>query len=550
MLSGELFWICALLLVAILLATICAKWLVWALSFTPKRPGSLISRAFGDYEPMNWKTYLASVLVFGFLGIIILATILMTQGFLPLNPMNLPGVPFDLALNTAVSFVTNTNWQAYSGENTLSYFSQMVGLGTQNFLSAATGIAVMAALARGIANQQERSLGNFWQDLARLTFLFLLPLSIIVAVLLVSQGVIQNLSAYLTATGIDRATQILPMGPAASQIAIKQLGSNGGGFFGVNSAHPFENPTFFSNAIQTIAIILIPMACPLVFGVLSGARRHGRTLFRVMFVMLAVLLGLSLVAEFSGNPSLQSAILEGKEMRFGAGLSVLWSVITTASSNGSVNAMISSLSPLAGGIALLNIMLGEVVFGGVGSGVYGMFLFAVLTVFIAGLMVGRSPEFLGKKIEAAEIKLAVIGVLIPSVLILTFSAFASVSKLGLNSVSHPGAHGLSEILYAFSSAAGNNGSAFGGLNANTKFYNYALAFSMFVGRYGVIAPVIALAGLLSCKRSVPSSAGTFPVSGVLFSTLLVGVVLIVGALTFFPALTLGPVAEHLMMLGK
>jgi potassium-transporting ATPase potassium-binding subunit len=538
-------------LIAVFLAPFVARLLTFALSPQSSRFDQAVGALVGSQEPMNWKTYARSVLAFNVLGIIFLFLVLLGQAFLPLNPQNLPGLSVDLALNTSISFVTNTNWQAYSGESTLSYFSQMVGLGTQNFVSAATGIAVMAALARAIRQNEGQHLGNFWSDLTRVTVFVLMPLSLLLAVLLLSQGVVQNFSGYVDATTLEGAKQSLPMGPAASQIAIKQLGSNGGGFFGVNSAHPFENPTALSNLLQVLAIVLIPMACPLVFGNLAGSKKHGWSLFGVMLALLLGVLVFSYWSESQGNPLLSGLpFLEGKEMRFGTGQSVLWSVFTSATSNGSVNAMHSSLSPLSGGLAMLNIMLGEVVFGGVGSGVYGMFLFSVLTVFIAGLMVGRSPEFLGKKIEAGEIKLAVVGVLLPSVFILGFSALSCLIPAGLSALSHQGPHGLSEILYAFSSAAGNNGSALGGLSVNTPYYNYLLAIAIFMGRFGVILPVLALAGLLVSKKTIPETSGTFPVSGPLFSFLLASVLLIVGALTFLPALALGPIVEHLLMVTQ
>jgi len=512
-----------------------------------------IYRVAGVSSPdeMNWRRYGAALLIFNAIGIVFLFTLQRLQGHLPLNPADLPAVPSWLAFNTAVSFVTNTNWQAYSGEATMSYLTQMAGLGVQNFLSAATGIAVMAALARGLARRSATGLGNFWVDLTRTTIYVLLPLSFVVALVLISQGVIQNFSHYVSLATLDGgAAQHLPMGPTASQVAIKQLGSNGGGFFGVNSAHPFENPTPFSNFMEMLALLLIPASLPLAFGRLIGDRRHGLAIFAVMMMLFLTSLGLSLWSEYGANPALGGiAQLEGKEVRFGIESSVLWSIATTASSNGSVNAMVSSLSPLAGGLAMLNIMLGEVVFGGVGSGVYGITLFEILAVFIAGLMVGRTPEYLGKKIEAREIRLAVVGVLAPSIAILVFSAAACIFPAGLASLANKGPHGLSEILYAFSSAAGNNGSAFAGLNANTPFYNGLLALAMLIGRFAVIVPVLAIAGSLAAKKRVPASPGTFPTDGGLFIVLLIATVIIVGALTFVPALSLGPIVEHLLMLA-
>lgn len=498
---------------------------------------------------MNWKQYAVAILFFNGIGFVVLVTILSFQNFLPLNPQKFPTVPFWLAVNTAVSFVTNTNWQAYSGESTLSYFAQMTGLTTQNFVSAATGIGVMVALARGIKREKTDRLGNFWRDLTKSTVYILLPLSVILAIILMSQGVIQNFASYVEAETLSKAKQLLPMGPAASQIAIKQLGTNGGGFFGVNSAHPFENPTPISNFLELIAILLIPAALPFAFGKLCGSLRHGRALFGAMFILFFV----SFIAAFWSEIQLNHAIadlpfLEGKELRFGIGTSVLWGTATTVASNGSVNSMISSFSPIAGGLSLINILLGEVVFGGVGSGVYGIVLFVILTVFMAGLMVGRTPEYLGKKIEAQEIRYAAVGVILPSILILIFSALTVSTKVGLSSLLSMGPHGLSEVLYAFSSGSGNNGSAFAGLNANTPYYNSTMAICMILGRYGVILPVLYIAGRLSLKKRAPTSLGTFPTEGPLFIALLCAVILIVGALTFFPALSLGPIMEELLML--
>lgn len=500
-------------------------------------------------DVMNWRSYMTALLLFNIIGIMALWIILLLQSALPLNPEQLPAMSWHLALNTAVSFVTNTNWQAYSGEATLSYFSQMFGLGVQNFLSAATGIAVMVAFARGITGKQTQSLGNFWQDLTRTTIYILLPLAVLWAVILMSQGVIQNFANYVTATTIEGAKQILPMGPAASQIAIKQLGSNGGGFFGVNSAHPFENPTALSNAFELIAILLIPVALPFTFGRLVSHRAHGRTLWGAMAFIFIIFTAIAMFFEFSTNPAVhQLAFMEGKEVRFGIATSTLWTIATTATSNGSVNAMISSMSPITILLAMLNMMFGEVVFGGVGSGVYGMALFAIVAVFIAGLMVGRSPEYLGKKIEAPEISAAVVGVLGPSIAILVLTAIALTIPAGFSSLAHKGPHGLSEVLYAFSSAAGNNGSALAGLNANTTFYNLTMALVILIGRFTVIIPVLMIAGSLAAKKTTPLSPGTMPTHGFMFGGLLVGTILIIGALTFFPAVVLGPIAEHLLML--
>ncbi len=497
---------------------------------------------------MGWKEYAFSLLMFNGLGIIAVLVLQLLQHHLPLNPQGLPRVPVLLALNTAVSFATNTNWQAYSGESTLSYLVQMLGLTVQNFLSAATGIAVMAALSRGIARRKTHALGNFWVDVTRSTLYILLPLSLVLAIILSSQGVVQNFSHYLTVKTLEGFNQVLPLGPAASQIAIKQLGTNGGGFFGVNSAHPFENPTPLSNFLETLAILLIPSACAYAFGLLAGSRKHGVSLLAAMFAVFILCLGFALRSELKTDPALDNLpFLEGKETRLGIMPSALWAVATTSASNGSVNAMHSSLSPFAGGITMFNMMMGEVIFGGVGTGVYTMVLFAVLTVFIAGLMVGRTPEYLGKKIESREIVYAVIGVLLPGLFILVFASISSVIPAGLASLSNKGPHGLSEILYAFTSAGQNNGSAFAGLNANTAYYNILTAAAMLIGRYAVIIPVMALAGSLAGKKYTPPSTGTFPTHGVLFVILLIGVVIIIGALTFFPALSLGPILEHFLM---
>lgn len=497
---------------------------------------------------MNWKQYAFALLIFNFLGLILLTAMQLGQGLLPLNPANLPNVPFWLAFNTAASFVTNTNWQAYSGEATMSHLTQMSGLAVQNFVSAATGMAVAAALARGLAKKSAATIGNFWADLTRSVVYILLPLSLIFAIVLVSQGVVQNFSANVATRTLEGIEQVLPMGPAASQIAIKQLGTNGGGFFGVNSAHPFENPTPLSNFLQIFAMLLIPFATPIMFGSLIGSKKHGHALLITMAALFVLFLGAALWSELSLHPfTISGPAFEGKEIRFGVVSSVLWSIATTATSNGSVNAALSSLTPLAGGFGLLNIMLGEVVFGGVGSGLYGLVMFAIITVFIAGLMVGRTPEYLGKKIEAREIQYAMIAVVLPSVLILTGAAIAATNAVGLSSLSSKGPHGLSEILYAFSSATGNNGSAFAGLNANTTFYNATLASCMLAGRFLIILPVLAIAGSLAAKKTTPPSPGTFPVEGTLFITLLIGIILIVGALTFLPALSLGPIVEHLLM---
>lgn len=499
---------------------------------------------------MNWKEYAKALLVFNFLGFVFLFLLQIFQKGLPLNPQELDNLSWHLALNTAISFVTNTNWQAYGGESTMTYLTQMLGLTVQNFVSAATGIAVFLVLVRGLVQKQNTKLGNFWVDLTRSTVYVLMPLSIVLAVLLVHQGVIQNFDSYVTATTIEGQEQIIPGGPAASQIAIKQLGTNGGGFFSVNSAHPFENPTPFSNFLQMLSILLIPAALVFAFGKMVGSVKQGVTLFLVMFSVWAAGLGVSLYSEYKTNPVLgQSAVMEGKETRVGVTNSLIWSTATTAASNGSVNAMHSSLSPLSGGVALFNMMLGEIIFGGVGAGMYGMLLFVLLTVFLSGLMVGRSPEYLGKKIEAFEMKWAILGILGPCAVILIGAAISSVLPVALSSLANKGPHGFSEILYAWTSAAANNGSAFAGLNANTPFYNVMLGLAMLIGRFVVILPVLAIAGSLSSKKIAPQSQGTFATDTPIFAALLIGVIFIVGALTFLPALSLGPIAEHFLMLS-
>ncbi len=499
-------------------------------------------------EETNWKSYTFSLLMFNFIGFLFVFLIQLFQAQLPLNPANLPNVSWHSAFNTSVSFMTNTNWQGYSGETTLSYFVQMIGLTVQNFVSAATGIAVLLALIRGLARKTTDKLGNFWTDLTRSTLYVLLPLSIIFAVVLVGQGVVQNFKSYDTVQTLQGASQVIPMGPAASQIAIKQLGTNGGGFFNANSAHPFENPTPFSNFLEMLAILLIPAALTFTYGKMVGSTRQGWTIFKAMLILLVLGLVISLYAEYSTNPIFGNLhLMEGKETRLGITNSVLWSTATTAASNGSVNAMHDSLSPLTGMVAMINLMLGEIIFGGVGAGLYGMVIFIIITVFIAGLMVGRTPEYLGKKIQKFEVQMAIIAVLAPNIVILLFAAWASVSAPGLASLNNSGPHGLSEILYAYASAAGNNGSAFAGLNANTVFYNLTIAIGMMIGRFGIIIPVMAIAGSMGMKKITPSSAGTFHTDNWLFIGLLIAVILIVGGLTHFPALSLGPIVEHLLM---
>lgn len=499
-------------------------------------------------EEMSWRQYAKALLWFNALGLATVFVLQLMQAWLPLNPQHMGNVPWPLAFNTAVSFMTNTNWQAYSGETTLSYLVQMLGLTVQNFVSAATGMAVLLALARGVIRKTSSTIGNFWVDLTRSVIYILLPLSIILASFLVGQGVVQTFAPAVTATTVEGTPQTIPLGPVASQIAIKQLGTNGGGFFGANSAHPLENPTPISNFLEMLAILLIPAGLVFAYGRMVGTPRHAVVIFWVMMTLFAAGLAISFYGEYSSNPALGvSADMEGKEVRFGTANSVLWSVATTAASNGSVNAMHSSLSPLAGGVAMLNIMLGEVIFGGVGAGLYGMLLFVLLTVFLAGLMVGRTPEYLGKRIEAPEIQMTILAILGPSAVILVGAGIAAVLPTALTSLANGGPHGLSEILYAFSSAAGNNGSAFAGLNANTDFYNISLGMTMLVGRFVVIIPCLKIAGSLAGKKTTPPSIGTFATDTRVFGVLLTAVILIVGALTFFPALSLGPIVEQFLM---
>ena len=512
--------------------------------FRPLEVGAYKVSAVNPSDEMNWRQYAKALVIFNFIGLVFLTLLQMLQGALPLNPEHFGDISWHLAFNTAVSFVTNTNWQAYSGENMMSYLTQMLGLTVQNFVSAGTGLAVLLALTRGLARKQTKNLGNFWVDLVRSTVYVLLPLSLVLSVVLVGQGVVQNFNGYERVITIEGKEQIIPQGPAASQIAIKQLGSNGGGFFGANSAHPFENPSPLSNLLELVSILLIASSCTYLFGLMVGARRQGWVLFGTMMGLMVFMLMISLWSEY------HYGTMEGKETRFGIANTVLWSVFTTSASNGSVNGMLSSMSPLSGGIAMLNMMLGEVIFGGVGAGMYGILLFVILTVFLSGLMVGRTPEYLGKKIEAREISWVMIGVIAPCVTILVGSAISLISSAGLAGLGHLGPHGLSEVLYAFASTAGNNGSAFGSLSVNTVYYNCMAALAMLIGRFAVIIPVLAVAGSLVEKKIAPPSPGTFHTDTFLFAALLAAVILVVGALTFFPALSLGPILEHLLMITK
>jgi K+-transporting ATPase ATPase A chain len=525
------------------------------------QPGAFIQRiengvlrtSGSSHAEMNWWQYALAIMVFNILGIIVLMAMLMAQGALPMNPQHFGGLSWDLAFNTSVSFVTNTNWQAYSGESTLSYLSQMVGLTVQNFLSAATGIAVAFALIRAFARPSAQTIGNAWTDLWRITLYLLLPVSFLLALFFVSQGVLQNFEAYQHITTLEGLQQTLPMGPVASQEAIKMLGTNGGGFFGANSAHPFENPTALTNMVQMLAIFIIPCALCFAFGRVVGDNRQGHALVWAMSVIFVVSVVVVMYAELKGNPHFtmlgadSNFNMEGKESRFGILASAMYAVVTTAASCGAVNAMHDSFTALGGMVPMWLMQIGEVVFGGVGSGLYGMLLFVLLTVFIAGLMIGRTPEYLGKKIDVYDMKMTALAILVTPTLVLLGTALALVTDAGRAGIANPGAHGFSEVLYAVSSAANNNGSAFAGLSVNTPFYNLLLATCMFFGRFGVIIPVLAIAGSLVAKKRQQAGNGTLPTSGPLFIGLLVGTVLLVGALTFVPALALGPVAEHLQV---
>jgi K+-transporting ATPase ATPase A chain len=499
-------------------------------------------------EEMDWGRYAKVMLLFNLWSFFFVLSVQMLQFYLPFNPQHFENVPWPLAFNTAVSFVTNTNWQAYAGETTLSYATQMWGLTVQNFLSAATGTAVLFAFIRGFVRKQMNTIGNFWADLVRTLVYILLPIAFIFSFALVSQGVVQTLSPYAEATTLEGAKQVIPVGPAASQIAIKQIGTNGGGFYNTNSAHPFENPTPLSNFLEMLAIVLIPAATVYAYGILIGSKRHGWIILSIMFVIWLGGFALASYSEGLKNPIMEVApYLEGKETRFGITDSILWATITTATANGSVNAMHDSLSPLAGGIAMLNIMLSELVFGGIGVGLCSMLMYILTTVFLSGLMVGRTPEYLGKKIEKKDILWVIIAILLPSILILVGSGISSVLPIALKSLSDQGPHGLTQILYTFSSAAGNNGSAFAGINANTDYYNIVLGVVMILGRLSILVPSLAVAGQLAKKKIVPPSAGTLSTNTFLFAALLLCVILIVCALTFFPALSLGPIVEQILM---
>jgi potassium-transporting ATPase potassium-binding subunit len=528
-----------------------------------------------EEHEMKWTEYGAAMLLFSVVSMFLLFLIERTQHWLAFNPQKLPNVATDLAWSTAASFTTNTNWQSYVPETTMSYLTQMAGLAYHNFASAAVGISLAIALIRGVARRESKTIGNFWVDLTRCFLWVLLPICLVVSLVLVSEGVVQNLKPYATAQLIDPQTvqtpgadgktvtqqvtqQPIALGPTASQEAIKMFGTNGGGFFNANSAHPFENPTPFSNFLEMVLIFAIPSGLTYTLGRMTGSRQHGWAVWGAMAFLFLCGVTVAYSAESAGNPLLggveqsptalhSGGNMEGKEVRFGIADSALFATATTDASCGAVNSMHDSYTPLGGMIPLLNIMLGEIIFGGVGSGLYGMLVFVILAVFIAGLMVGRTPEYLGKKIEGFDVKMAMLSVLASSITILLFTAVAVVSKPGLAGITNPGPHGLSQILYAYTSSVGNNGSAFAGINANTLWYNTTTGVAMLFGRFLVVIPILAIAGNLACKKTAPPSLGTFPVTGVLFTILLVSTILIVGALTFFPALSLGPILEHLLM---
>lgn len=572
-----IFYLVVLLLLAKPLGSFMAKVYQGEHTFLDRVLGPLerfIYRVSGvkPEEEMNWKTYAIAAMLFNILGLLVVYGLQRFQAMLPLNPQGLGGVTPDSSWNTAVSFATNTNWQGYGGEVTMSYLSQMLGLAVQNFVSAAMGMAVLMAFIRGIARHTTKMIGNFWVDLTRTTLYILLPLSLVLALVLISQGVVQTFSPYKAVTllqptldvdGHAVTEQVLAVGPAASQIAIKQLGTNGGGFFTVNSAHPLENPTPLSNFLELLSILLIPAALCYTFGQMVKDTRQGWALLTAMTLIFVALLVVAVWAEQSGNPAFtamdidqtQTDInpggnMEGKEARFGIANSVLWATATTAASNGSVNSMHDSYMPLGGLVPMWMMQLGEIIYGGVGSGLYGMLAFVIIAVFVSGLMVGRTPEYLGKKIEAFEMKMASIMILIPVFVVLVGAAIAVMSESGRATIYNPSAHGFSEVLYAFSSAGNNNGSAFAGLGANTPFYNTTLGFAMLFARYWLAIPALAIAGSLASKKKVPASSGTLPTHTPLFIAWLIGVIVIVGALSFLPALALGPIVEHLMIFGS
>jgi K+-transporting ATPase ATPase A chain len=507
-----------------------------------------------ERREQNWLIYTVALILFNAAGFIVLYFLQRFQATLPLNPMGMSAVAPDLAFNTAASFMTNTNWQNYGGESTMSYLVQMAGLTVQNFVSAATGIAIAVALIRGFSRASAQTVGNFWLDLTRCTLYILLPICIVGTLVLVWQGVPQNLNAYTEITTLEGGKQVIAQGPVASQMMIKHLGTNGGGFFNTNASHPFESPNALTNLIHIVSIFALGAALTNVFGRMVGDERQGWAIFAAMGILFVAGVTVAYWAEASGNPllaslGLEGGNMEGKEVRFGIALSALFAVVTTAASCGAVNAMHDAFTPLGGMIPLINMQLGEIIIGGVGAGLYGMLVFVVIAIFVAGLMVGRTPEYLGKKIEAKEVKMAVLAILCLPLAMLGFTAIAVVLPTGLASIPNPGPHGFSEVLYAYTSGAANNGSAFGGLSGNTLWYNLTIGMAMLMGRFLIIVPAMAIAGSLAAKKTVPASAGTFPTHGGLFVGMLVGVILIVGGLTFFPSLALGPIVEHLAMIA-
>ena len=507
-----------------------------------------------ENQEMTWKRYAYALIIFNIIGITFLFVLQLIQNILPLNPAQMAGVRWDTALNTAISFATNTNWQSYAGESTMSYLTQMLGMTVQNFLSASVGIAALLALIRGFTRQNSDTIGNFWVDITRTILYLLLPLAIIFALILASQGVVATIGPYVTAHTISGINQTIALGPVASQEAIKMLGSNGGGFFNANSAHPFENPNGFTNILETFLILLIPISVVFAFGYIIKNFRQGLAIFAAMMILLVAGMGVAYFAESQPNPIIEKmgvsgGNLEGKELTFGVGQSVLWGVSTTSVSNGGVNSMHDSTMPLTGLVYMFNLGIGEVIFGGLGVGLIGMLFYVILTMFIAGLMIGRTPEFLGKKLGPYEMVMAVIALVVPAALILIFSSVAISTPQGLAGLNNPSAHGLSEILYAYASAFANNGSAFAGLSANTVFYNLTIGLAMLIGRFIVILPALAIAGALAAKGRVPTDASSFPSTNALFVIMLVAVVVVVGALTFFPVFSLGPILEHLFLQG-
>jgi potassium-transporting ATPase potassium-binding subunit len=557
-----LLFLCLLTLFAVPLGEFMAKVFSGKRTFLARIVGpveKLLYRLFGidERDEMSWKAYAFSLVIFNAIGIAVLFVLQLIQGWLPFNPQKFGAVRWDTALNTAISFVTNTNWQSYSGEQTMSYLTQMLGLTVQNFLSAAVGLAAVVALIRGFIRRTTDTIGNFWVDLTRSLLYVLIPLTMIWALVLVSQGVVQTLSPAINARTLEGQQQAIAVGPAASQVAIKQLGTNGGGFFNANSSHPFENPTPLTDFMEVFGLMIIPASLPFTLGAMLNKRRQGWAIYASMMILFLIGLAVTLWAELQGNPILEKigilngVNMEGKEVRFGVIHSILFAQSTTATACGAVNSMHDSLMPLSGLVLIFNMAVGEVIFGGVGVGLIGMMIYAVLTMFLAGLMIGRTPEFIGKKLEPYEMIMSVIAILSSAIALLVLSSIAVSTRSGLLSLNNAGPHGLSEILYAYASAANNNGSAFAGLNADTLFYNLTTSFAMLVGRFTTLLPALAIAGSLAKKKVVPVSSGTFPTTSKLFVVMLVSVVIIVGALTFFPALTLGPLLEHLFVqIGK